>query len=254
MTELRLAFAFLTRLPVGEPTGGAAAHARASRYFGLTGAVIAVHVVLAVLAGAWFFDRGVACVLAIGVWAVLSGGLHLDGLADCIDGLSTNGTAGRRLQAMHDPRIGGLGAVGLVLWLALKGALLSRCIDAGTVAQAVWCAAVFARAPLAFELSEGEPATPGRGLFAWLHPEVRRPDWLIAVLLGAVLLLPAALPGGMIAARVVVGVVIGALVTLAWHLLWYRRIGGLSGDVLGGAVELREGIMLGAMAAQLPWG
>lgn len=253
MTELRLAFAFLSRLPVGSPTGAASAHAASSRYFALVGAALAVHVVLAVMAGAWFFDRDVACVVAVGAWAALTGALHLDGLGDCFDGLATTGNAGRRLQAMHDPRLGGIGVVGVVLWLLLKVALVSRCVDAGTVAQAVWCAMVYARAPLAFELAEGEPATPGKGIFAWLHPEVRRADWVIALLVGAVLLLPAALPGGLLAARVAVGVVLGAIVTLAWHLGWYRRIGGLSGDVLGGAVELREVVMLAAMGAQLPW-
>lgn len=254
MNELRLAFAFLTRLPVGAPTGGAPEHARATRYFGLVGAALAIHLILVLLGGAWVFDRMVACVLAVAAWALLTGALHLDGLADCVDGLATSGNAARRLQAMHDSRIGGIGAVGLTLWCLLKVALLSRCIDAGTVAQALWCALVYARMPLAFELAEGEPATPGRGLFAWLHPEVRRTDWIIAVLIGGVLLLPAVLPGGPSAARVVVGVVLGAVVTVAWHLGWYRRINGLSGDVLGGAVELREMVMLAAMGAHLPWG
>lgn len=254
MNELRVAFAFLTRLPVGSPAGGAPTHARSTRYFGLVGAALAVHVILAVLAGAWVFDRMVACVLAVAVWAALSGALHLDGLADCFDGLATSGNAARRLQAMHDSRIGGIGAVGLILWLFVKVALLSRCIDAGTVAQAIWCALVFSRTPLAFELAEGEPATPGRGLFAWLHPEVRRTDWIIAVLVGAVLLLPAVLPGGLSAARVMVGVVAGSVATVGWHLGWYRRVGGLTGDVLGGAVEIRELVMLAAMGAHLPWG
>lgn len=253
MNELRLAFAFLTCLPVGVPSGGAGEHAVATRFFPIVGAVLAIFVLSSLVFGAWFFDRTVACVLALIAWSLLTGGLHLDGLADCVDGLAVQGTPARRLQVMHDPRVGGIGAVGVMLWLFLKFALISRCVDQGTVAQAVFAALVFARTPLAFELSEGEPANPGSGLFSWLHTEMRRVDWVTAGLVGAALLLPVAAPAGLILSRLVVGVVLGSVTTLAWHLLWYRKIGGLNGDVLGGAVEIREVCMLIAMGIHLPW-
>ena len=253
MIEARLAIAFLTRLPLGTPQGSARQHAASTRYFPLVGGVLAVLVVAALLVGSWFFDRNAGCVMALVAWVWLTGGLHLDGLGDCIDGIATEGSSAKRLQAMHDPRIGGLGAVGLVLWILLKLALIARCVDAGTIAQAVWCALVFARAPAAFELAEGEPATAGQGMFAWLHAEMRTADWVIAILVAIALLTPAVAPMGTLLARAAVGVVAGSMCTLVWHLGWYKRIGGLNGDVLGGAIEIREVVMLAAMGIQLPW-
>lgn len=253
MNEFRLAFSFLTRLPVGSPKGGAPEHAVATRYYPAVGAAVALVVIGTLLGGAWCFDRTVACVLAVTAWMAVTGGLHLDGLVDCFDGIATPGAADRRLQAMKDPNVGGIGAIGAALWLMLKVALVARCLDAGTVAQAVWCAAIFARAPLAFELTEGEPVAPGRGLFGWLHGEMRRVDWLSAAMIASFLLLPAAGASVAMLTRVTVGAVFGAAASLWWHLSWYRRIGGLNGDVLGGAVEIRELVMLAAMGIALPW-
>ena len=51
---------------------------------------------------------------------MLSGGLHLDGLADTIDGMAGHRTPERRLEIMHDSRIGGIGAVGLFLILIIE--------------------------------------------------------------------------------------------------------------------------------------
>jgi cobalamin synthase len=78
-------------------------------------------------------------------------------------------------------------------------------------------------------------------------------DWLTSLLVASLLLLPASAPWGGMLVRVLVGGVFGAGASLAWHLAWYRRIGGLNGDVLGGAVEIREVLMLAAMGISLPW-
>ncbi len=253
MNEFRLAIASLTRIPVGGPSGSAAANAAASRFYPVVGAGLAVLLTVTILLSAWFLDRTAACAFTVAGWVIFTGGIHLHGLSNCFDGLAAGGNAPRRLQAMHDPRIGALGAVGLTVWCLLKFTLVSRCIDEGTISHAIWCALIFARTPLPFEFAEGEPATPGRGTFAPLHTEIRRSDWLVAAVVGFGLMLPAGMTDSEIAIRLVVGIVAGTAATVAWHLTWYRRIGGLNGDVVGGAVEIRELMMLLAMGLQLPW-
>ncbi len=252
MTHIRLALSFLTRIPVGSVEASAHDHAAGTRYFPVAGAVLAVLAVTMLFAGAWTLGSYAGCVLAVATIFVATGGLHLDGLSDCVDGLAVNGNAAKRLAVMHDARAGAVGAVAVGFWILFKVALVARCVETGTVAQALWCALIFARTPLAFELREGEPATPGRGLFAWLHPEVRREDWVISLCLGAAFLVPAFAPLGDIALRCTVGAVLGVLASAAWHLLWYRKVGGLTGDVLGAAIEIREVAMLAAMATVLP--
>ncbi len=251
MNELRLAFAFLTRLPVGAPKGGARENAIATRFFPLVGVALALLVFGVHTLGARLFDEPVAAILALLTWSAVTGGLHLDGLADCVDGLAVTGTASRRLQVMHDPRIGGLGAAAVAGWMMLKAALLVDCAAEGTIVPALWTALILARTPLGFELAEGEPATPGHGLFAWLHPELRRVDWVTAIVLGTALMAPLVSLGMPMVVRAGVGALLAAVSTLAWHLGWYRRVGGLTGDILGAAVELREVVILAAMGAHL---
>lgn len=253
MTEFRLAISFLTRIPVGDLQATPATHGASTRYYPLVGALLAVLTLLGLFVGSWAFDRFIGCIIAVATLALFTGALHLDGLADCIDGLAVNGNAAKRLLVMKDPRAGGVSVAAVSLWLLLKVALLTRCVDAGTVAQGVWCALVFARAPIPFELREGEPATPGSGLFAALHTEVSRNDWIIALLFGVAFFAPALAPLGDIFVRAVLGIILGVVVTGAWHVLWYRRIGGLNGDVVGAAVEIREMAMLAAMGVQLPF-
>ena len=53
-------------------------------------------------------------------WVFLSGGLHLDGLADCFDGMLNSSLPERRLEIMKDPRLGTFGGLGLVLALLIK--------------------------------------------------------------------------------------------------------------------------------------
>lgn len=251
MNELRLAFAFLTRLPVGAPKGGARENAIATRFFPLVGVALAILVFGAHALGDRLFDSTVASVVAILTWMALTGGLHLDGFADCIDGLAVTGSASKRLQVMHDPRVGGLGAAAVAGWILLKCTLLMACELEGTLVPALWTSLILSRTPLAFELAEGEPATPGHGLFAWLHPELRRVDWITAIVLGTALMAPLVAFGTPVVVRAGAGALVAAVFTLAWHLGWYKRVGGLTGDILGAAVELREVVILAAMGAHL---
>src|SRR2546429_8258581 len=65
-----------------------------------------------------------AALLTVTVWKLVTGGLHLDGVADCLDGLVGNDPA-QRLAIMRDSRIGAFGAVGLILFLLLEVAAVS---------------------------------------------------------------------------------------------------------------------------------
>ena len=81
-----------------------------------------VLLLLAQAAAARLLGPAVAAVLVVALWAVLTGGLHLDGLADCCDGLLVSAPHERRLEIMRDPRVGSFAVIGLVLALLLKTA------------------------------------------------------------------------------------------------------------------------------------
>jgi len=63
--------------------------------------------------------------LVVVAWAIATGGLHLDGLADTADGLMAAGDRRRRLEAMADPRVGAFGALAVAGLLLLKWSALS---------------------------------------------------------------------------------------------------------------------------------
>jgi adenosylcobinamide-GDP ribazoletransferase len=116
-----IAFQFLTIVPLPfnvrceeEDLG------RSMAYFPLVGASIGLMLVGIDFALSYLFPRAVGDLLLIVAMAVVTGALHLDGLADVCDGIAARGGRERFLAVMKDSRIGAVGVVGLVFALLLK--------------------------------------------------------------------------------------------------------------------------------------
>lgn len=244
---LRLGLAFLTRWPPPPEVAPAERMARATRVFPLAGALVAGVSLGAATAGSWGWTPAAGAVAAVAAEAWVTRGLHLDGLADCFDGLLVPGDRERRLVVMHDPRVGALAAASLVLWLAARIVLVAAAAQAGTLLAAAWAAALLSRAPLAAELRL-PAATPGRGLAGGIGALVRPADAGVSGVLAGALLLPVAWAGP---GTLGLATLAALAVSLAWHRLWRSRIGGVNGDVLGGAVELRTLAVYAVYAS--PW-
>jgi adenosylcobinamide-GDP ribazoletransferase len=118
LSGLMAAFQFLTILPV-KRSFTAVQLGRSSVYFPLIGLAIGL-----ILAGFHYvfrvFPAPVANLLLIVLLAILSGGIHLDGVADTMDGIAGHRTPAQRLQIMRDSRIGGFGAIGLIFVLMIQ--------------------------------------------------------------------------------------------------------------------------------------
>ena len=117
-----LALGFLTTLPARPVPYMPGGLGRAAAWFPVVGLLIGVLLLLVQTAAALLLGPAVAAVLVVVLWAVLTGGLHLDGLADCCDGLLVSAPRERRLEIMRDPRVGSFAVTGLVLVLLLKAA------------------------------------------------------------------------------------------------------------------------------------
>jgi adenosylcobinamide-GDP ribazoletransferase len=223
---------YLTILPVG---GRGAAPAtgigRAAAWFPVVGAGIGL---LLVGANHWLsrtFPALLAALLTVTLWKVLTGGLHLDGLADCLDGLGGR-TPEHRRAIMSDSRIGTFGAVGLILFLMIEIVALSG-IDWHARWRALLAAPAIGRAmpPLAARLF---PAARGDGQGAGFVAEVRRRGAIAAVLIAALVATLGFGASGLVALAIALAV---ALVTARFLV---ARVGGLTGDVLGALVEISE--------------
>lgn len=239
MGSLILALRFLTVVPVpGRESAGPPALGRAAWWFPVVGLMLGGALALAALAVDALFPPLVAATLLLTGWKVATGGIHLDGLADSLDGLAGRDPA-RRLAIMRDSRIGVFGATGLVLFCLLAVSALAA-LSPSLRLRLLVLAPVIGRVAPVLAGAWVAPATPGQGLGAAFVAGLSR--WAGLVHVAAVGALAAWLLGiwgvAVAAAGWSVALLAGALVA--------RRIGGLTGDVLGAVVETAE---LGALVA-----
>jgi adenosylcobinamide-GDP ribazoletransferase len=172
-------------------------------------------------------------VLALAAGAVLTGVLHLDGLADTADALGAH-TRERALEIMRDHSIGAYGGVALVLDIGIKVAALAALADRGDVLRFAVCAAATARvapvllsAALPYARASGGTGN-ALGATGWARCAVA-----VAVAAAICVWLDAAVA---LAAAAAVTVVVGIAAR--------RWLGGITGDVLGAAAEVVEVVVL----------
>jgi adenosylcobinamide-GDP ribazoletransferase len=237
---LRLAVGTLTtvrtRPParVDRPTAGAAMLLAPLTALPLT--VVAVLAHLAVGAGA--MPTLVAATLVVGLTALWSRGLHLDGLADTADGLATGVDRERSLEVMRRGDVGPGGVAALLLVLLLPVAALAALLPTRHGAVLAVVALPASRYVLAWGCWHRVPAARPTGLGATVARSVSTLGVAAATCLA--LGLSVALPT-MAGTRWYAGplVVVAAAVGAGWVLtLCTRRLGGVTGDVLGATVEV----------------
>ncbi|MEV0229150.1 adenosylcobinamide-GDP ribazoletransferase [Nonomuraea sp. NPDC050786] len=191
--------------------------------------------------------------LAVGLLAVLTRGLHLDGLADLADGLGSGKPAAEALDIMKKSDIGPFGVMTLVLTLLIQ---VVAAAEAGFAAFVTACVA--GRLALTWACRAGVPAARSDGLGAMVAGTVRRPAaWLVtlatllattlaallATMMIGLLTTPGTIgvdtgviaPGTAVAAPVSLLAGLGAALLLLGHAT--RRLGGITGDVLGALAE-----------------
>ncbi|MEL7098682.1 MAG: adenosylcobinamide-GDP ribazoletransferase [Pseudomonadota bacterium] len=224
-----LAALLLTRLPLPRVPDAAFHHqARAVWAFPLVGMVLGLMAALAYALGP---TPMIAAGLALATLAMLTGGLHEDGLADTVDGLWGGHDRPRRLDIMKDSRIGAYGVLALVLVTGLRWSALTA---AGPLALVA--AASLSRASMPV-------------IMAWLpHARADGLSRSVGAPTPTMAFVAAALGTGI--AAVAIGVpALKALAATACVVLvlgWIarRKIGGQTGDILGAAQQLSEAAIL----------
>ncbi len=251
LDALRLAGGFLSVLPVRpvEATPRTAGRAMVLAPVAVVplAAGAALVVLLAQLA---VVPVGVRALLVVGFLALGTRAMHLDGLADTVDGLGASWDRARALDVMRRGDVGPMGAVALLVVLGLEVAGLAALPSNPGGALAVLLLVCASRAVLVLVCRTGVPAA--------------RPDGLGRVVAGSVS--PAGVVGGAVvllglatAAALVVGqpwwlglgagvLAAAVVVALVGHAV--RRLGGVSGDVMGAAVEAAFATLLVVLAAR----
>jgi adenosylcobinamide-GDP ribazoletransferase len=239
---LLIAVAFATRIPVRVGAVAPAELAESLSALPVVGFLIGTFSYgLCALVAPTFGDT-LAAIATVSFSALITGGLHLDGLADWFDALGGGrGDRQRMLEIMRDSRIGAHGASALVLVLLAKVAALAEL--SGSQRMLALCAAPAAARLTAVWLLYSLPAARhdglGRGMGAGLE---RKHAWtacagfvLVTFWLGPALIWPS---------------IAAALVAVALGFQAHVRLGGVTGDVCGAGIELSELAFLLACRAQ----
>jgi adenosylcobinamide-GDP ribazoletransferase len=222
---------FLTRLPLGGAgAGDPGSLAGSVPFFPLVGALLGLAVGAAAIGLAEVLPALLAGLLAVGLELALTGALHLDGLADSADGLG-GADRERSLAIMRDHAVGAYGAAVLALDLLVKGAALGLLAEADALAAVVAALAVSRAAPLPLaRLLPYARAGEGTGRLLTMRAGTG------AVCAGIALAVALALAVCRLDALFLLAG--AAAVTAVIGRVSRRRLGGVTGDVMGAAVEL----------------
>jgi adenosylcobinamide-GDP ribazoletransferase len=281
--ELRLFFTalqFFTRVPVPAWVGFEPAWlTRCVRYFPLVGGLVGLWGAVVLGVASLWWPPSVAVVLSMAATVWLTGAFHEDGWADTCDGLGGHVSREKALVIMKDSRLGSYGALGLVLLLLLKFAVMSALLTPAVpdLAQAsrggihqvllgwaalglIWAHAVSRLAPV---------------LLIWALPYAGDADHAkakpLAVQAGFKEVLGAIASAVLVALglwlaldhlgwpwrtwlRAMAVATMAAMVITLWVARWLRqRLGGFTGDTLGASQQLSEAAaLLGWLAVVQP--
>jgi adenosylcobinamide-GDP ribazoletransferase len=235
------AVGLLTRIPVPAAADPQTA-GQATRWFPLVGALIGgIYAAVAWLATPRL-PAAVVSVLVVIAEALVTGALHMDGLADAADGFGGGKTREDILRIMRDPSIGTYGAAALALLVAFKITAFATLLDRHRALPYLVLAPVLGRwtaAPLACFLpyarpAKAAPAFVGTREFIW--------STLVTGIITS--LIPVAhAPAASVRQGLFCWAAVAAFAA-AFGVFCRRKIGGITGDTLGAAIEVAECIVL----------
>jgi adenosylcobinamide-GDP ribazoletransferase len=225
-----VAFSFLTRIPLSPGSVEPRDLVRSLTWFPAVGAALG-----AVLFASSYLLHGaltssMTAVVLVALLACLTGGLHLDGVADVFDALGGGGQRDRMLAILRDSRIGAHGAAGLIMLLIAKVVATAEILD-GPV-WALYAAPVAGRwaiVPLVVAFPYARP----EGLGKAFHGQAGSGQLVGATLIAAVAI-------GWLGTAAMIPALAALVVAFLIAFWLHRHLGGLTGDVYGAALEFAE--------------
>jgi len=183
--------------------------------------------------------------LAVAALALLTRGLHLDGLADLADGLGSGKPAAIALDIMRRSDSGPFGIVTLVLTLVIQVGALAHAEAAGPGRgpAALIAAVVTGRLALTWACRRGVAAARREGLGALVAGTVR-PAVAVGITLIVLAAAVSAVGAGFTSFTLPLAVVAGLAAAFVLQRHAVRRLGGITGDVLGALIETAATVTL----------
>ncbi len=239
----------LTRIPVNrELPCSPADFRRASVWFAPVGLVLGALSLAVAALGGWLAGPLIGAALSTLALVLLTGALHNDGLADCCDAFFCFRDREGMLALLKDSRMGAYGTLALVFDVGLRtlavAALPGRWLWFLLVVPAL------GRACIAWVAAVGTNARPGGSGALFIGNVPPAVAWGSLIGVAAAFALTGWLVGGTWLALAAAGAAgLGLLAAWGFFRLCNRKLGGLTGDCLGGCCELAELASLLALAA-----
>jgi adenosylcobinamide-GDP ribazoletransferase len=233
VNEFLEALKFLTVIPINTETNEKAL-ARSPRLFPLVGLSLGLGLSFILFLFSKFTGHWISIMLTILAWEAITGGIHIDGLADTVDGLMSRKDREKMLEIMRDSRIGTIGALAIFFILALK------CLSLGETSNTyikLILAPIYGRFLITLSIFLF-PYGRKEGKGSIFSKVLTEKDIIISGIITLILGLIIGLKKGVFAFFIVV--ILGYL--LAFYL--NKRIGGLTGDMYGAICEIIELVTL----------
>lgn len=241
MLAFRASLACFSRIPVGTLPDEAFKHA--TRRLPFVGLVIGFVLVAVTWCVSLLFNPIITSLCGLATWIAITGGIHLDGVADCGDGLFMEAPSSRRLEVMKDSRLGAFGAITLFMVLGAKWAGLASICNyteqyiAFTrffiLSAPIILASVLGRS-LVF-LAVGLPSARPNGMGHAMSPAITHRDKMLALALSCLALFWATLFLGMGTSCIMLVAGLGAGLCILTKAK--SALGGVTGDVYGFLIE-----------------
>lgn len=241
MKRFLLMLQFFTRIPINKALDiKKDDFSKGIVYFPVVGLIVGGLTSLVYYISSLFFQDFVSFIMVLLTSTLLTGGLHLDGLADTCDGLFSARNKERMLEIMRDSCIGTNGALGMIFILGLKVAFLLS-VSKELLLPAIVLMPVIGRTTMAVVMYKGKYAREGEGLGNLFIGKTSLSSTIITLFLG------------IISAYILLsytGVLAFVLCILLGFYLRYifsLKLGGLTGDLLGAINETTETFFLLAL-------
>ena len=246
MNAFILAWQFLTILPLtkkgekGDPRN----FGRSMAYFPAIGLILGLILWGTAQVFTGFFPEAVADGLVISLLVILTGAFHLDGLADTLDGLAFGRSPESRLQIMKEHPIGSFGVVGLIVALGLKFTAYHS-LPADWAGTAFILALMLGRGSMVQVLYRSPYARPEGGLGKIFKEHLGKRELIISTATSLAFSLFFFRVWGFF-------LWLATVIFSGWLEIYFKKkIGGVTGDILGTANELNETLTLLLLSGML---
>jgi len=242
MNQWRLlltAMGFLTRFPVTPADVSPKELGASIGHYPVVGLLIGGILATVAYVSSSLIPVALVAVLIVGFGILLTGALHLDGVADVADGLGAGDKdSSRALEAMRDSQVGSFGAIALVFIILAKTIVLSEVLGI-TQILAVLLMPVVARCAVV-PLIAWLPYARKEGLGAVFNKESNTNQVIFAIGFTLVAIVLADFD-------LILPLLITLVLAMAFGYWTKKRLGGLTGDVYGAAIEMSEVVFISSV-------